>query len=93
MMKAVRLHPAFLRTARGLASERLLSGSWWLGLAAALGGAWLVWLNGARLPVIETSDRARIEYESPPFAMHPQDSGRHPASPIVALGADRPLRL
>ena len=83
MMEAVRLHPAFLRTARGLASERLLSGSWWLALAAALALSWLVWLNWARLPVIETSDRARIEYESPPFAISAPVSGRVALSRLV----------
>lgn len=77
------MYPSFLRTARGLATERLLGSFFWLGAAAVLLGAWTAWLFWARLPVIESSDQARVEYENPPFGVSVPVAGRIAASRLV----------
>ncbi len=70
------MYPGFTRTMRGLLAERLLSGWLGAGIGAAMLIAWGLWLSRAHLQVIETSDHARIEYESPPFYVDVPLAGR-----------------
>lgn len=70
------MYPGFTRTMRGLLTERLLSGWLWTGIGAAMLAAWGLWICNAHLQVIESSDRARIEYESPPFQIDAPLAGR-----------------
>src|SRR5262249_24247663 len=55
----------------------------WTGSGALLLSAFLLWLTRARLQVIESSDRARIEYERPPFVVVAPMAGRVVASRLV----------
>lgn len=70
------MYPGFTRTMRGLLAERLLSGWLWTFIGAAMLIAWGLWLSKAHLQVIESSDRARIEFESPPFHVDVPLAGR-----------------
>lgn len=70
------MYPGFARTMRGLLTERLLGGWLWAGVGMALLVGWGLWPCRARLQVVESSDRARIEYESPPFVVEAPLSGR-----------------
>lgn len=69
-------YPGFTRTMRGLLAERLLSGWLWAGIGVTMLVAWGLWLSRAHLQVIESSDSARIEYESPPFHVDAPLAGR-----------------
>lgn len=70
------MHTEFSKTLRALENEHRRASPWGVLLAVFLLGTWLGWAGLSRVAVLEVSERARVEVESPPLSLSAPVAGR-----------------